>query len=211
MDTYRNPIYTQTNQGKLIEPSWENNRGILNSHIVHVDSRVRDFPNYLSANNFKFKLPQVYHNVYSIELLHACIPILPAPPLVAANEQYVVLRLTAGSKNLGEGSTAQPTGSTSANYTPVFDDAFAKIPLMDNFGGTPFTFWRKDELRAIHYFQPRASELGEIRIQLLQMPQGLPIGSSPIPYPLPNVALPVLNVPTAANEVTYVFEIVSSN
>ncbi len=203
MDTYRNPVYTQTNQGQIIQPSWENQRGIINSHIVQVDSRVRNFDLFTNPNHFRIKLPQIYHNVASIELLHACIPIVPNTPLQPADEKYVVMRL----RGIPGGSGAEPTG-ISTNNSPIFDEAFAKIPLIEHFSGIGFTFWRKDELRAITHFQPRRSELAELEISLVQMGTGTPLGTV-VPYPLTAVVPPVTLTPNP--EVTYVFEIVSSN
>ncbi len=203
MDTYRNPVYTQTNQGNMVEPSWQNNRGIFTSHIIDVDSRVRNFDIFPNPNHFKIRLPCVYHNVYSVELLNACIPIVPNTPLLPTDEPYVVMRI-AGIP-VGEGAL---TTGTSTIFSPLFDGAFAKIPLIEHFSGVGYTFWRKDERRAIKYFEPRKSELGELEIFLEQMNAGGPIGTI-VPYPLANVALPVLVIPNP--EVTYTFEIVASD
>lgn len=205
VDIWRNPIYTQTNQGKLVEPSWENNRGILTSHIINVDSRIREFEVYPNANHFKIKFPESYKNVYSIELLNACIPIVPNSPLLAADEKYVVMEI----EEFDTTSGALTTG-VSPNFTPLFDKAIAKIPLIEHFSGSGVTFWRKDELRAIKYFEPRKASLSGLEISLRQMTAGSAFGTTGL-YPLADVALPIATIPTSENEVSYVFEIVSSN
>lgn len=209
MDTFRNPVYTQTNQGKLIHPSWENQRGILASHIIHVDSRVRDFDLFPNANHFKVKLPTNLHNVFSIELLNACIPIKPNVPLLVTDEHYLMLKIQEGSSgSIGVGEGALST--LGDNFSPLFDDSLAKIPLIENFSGTGFTFWRKDELRAIKYFEPRRSELSSLEITLEQIAAGGAFGST-ILYPLVPVVPPITLIPNSSNDIKLTFEIVASN
>jgi len=200
MDTYRNPVYTQTNQGPLIAPSWENKRGILNSHIVPVDSRLRDYNFFPSAQRFKIRLPQTYHNVFSVELLNACIPIV-------GTDKYVMLRIP----QLEVLQGAQTTSRTQDIFNPIFDGSFLKIPLIEHFAGQGLTFWRKDELRAIKFFEPRKSELAELEFVLEQWGgAGTPF-ETVIPYPLAIEALPVTDNPDPDDNVTFVLEIVASN
>lgn len=200
MDTYRNPIYTQTNQGPLIEPSWENKRGILNSHIIAVDSRNRDYNFFPSAQRFKIRLPDTYHNVYSVEVLNACIPIV-------GTENYVSLRIP----DLGTVEGAQTTSQTQDIFTSLFDDAFLEIPLIEHFAAQNVTFWRKDELRAIKYFEPRKSELKELEFILEQWgPAGSAFGTI-VPYPLAVLVPPITVNPNPVDNVKYMIEIVASN
>lgn len=203
VDTYRNPTYIQTNHGKIVEPSWENNRGILNSHIVPIDSRLRDYNLYPSANNFKVRLAQIYHNVRSIELLDAIIPI-------KGSQLYVSLKLS-GSGRILNHEAGETTALAPNVSNPLLNDSFALIALTPDFATDEITHWEKGERRHIHYYQPPLSTLDTLQITLEEWGAVGSAFDTVNLYGLATEAPPVTTNPDPTENILLIFEIVCSD
>jgi hypothetical protein len=211
MLTHHNPVFIHE-EGGYIEPTQNQNLGVVNAHKIFVDSRLRDLAAYPSANNFVVKTPTVYNNVYSIELISATIPIRPFP-LMPSDEKYVVLELTGMRKNprnIEATVVKDTTTKAPANSTSLFHEAFAVIPLIANGPTVDSTQWdRQDKHEFPHYFNPRAQEISEFRITLKQMSPTSAFGETGL-YPLANVADATM-IPDSEDEIQLLLEIKSSN
>jgi hypothetical protein len=169
MQVEHNPVVVVDNQGNKVFNDEKNLRGEVNSRIIAIDSRVRDRARYPSANNFKVLFEEEYHGVYSIELLSAIIPIPTNGAGVRDNvEKYVVMTLDTGSK-LENLEGAQSTSGSGTFYTPVFDGAFAVIPLINNLPiatDNQATYWERDQMRFIRRFKGKKETIKSMTIQL---------------------------------------------
>lgn len=210
MDHSFSPAVVVDNLGKKIVNDYRNQKGIVNSHLVAVDSRVRDRTLFPNANSFKVKFPQVYNSAYSIELLQAFLP------AGTSEEQYAVIIL-GDPENMyttieGAQTFAADSDLTSVFYTPVFDDAFAVIPLertvsVPSAGTVDGTVWKREDVRWIKRFKgPRPNIKGlTITIQT-QDPTNL---QQVLPFPVADEPLPGDTSP--ANNFMFVFEIVAQD
>lgn len=204
MNTFQNPVITQTNSGEIIPASCNNERGVIRSHLIVLDSRLRDFNRYPNANHFRLNLPREYKGVFSIELLNATIPIV-------GTENYVIMSIAANGRALAVLDGAQTNSITQQIFTNLFDDAFVKIPLIQHFAAQTTTFWKKDELRAVFYPKPRFESIRDIEITLEQYgPAGSAFGTT-VPYPLAPVVPPITVNPSPADNISLVIEIVASS
>jgi len=200
-DYYRNPVRPLDNYGNVLPaydtPDTENGRGIINSHIVIIDSRNRNRRLFPNANSFVMDFMTHYNNVYSIELLNVILPIPSDAGTARTDERYAMLRLQIPGYNnvplIEPAITSQPLetdpppNNSSSWYSGVSDQGFAMIPLVPNFPiayyDTPLrngTFWRKSELRVVKRFFPLVSELR--RIQLTLVVRDSTDGETPYPF-----------------------------
>lgn len=207
MDRYNNPVYTR-GVDDVVAPTYNNNRGIVSSHMLFIDSRVRDRAHFPSANSFIVRAPHDIHNVHSMELVDALIPIRPAP-LAAGDEMFVMLKVEGLSQ---KGAILESALSTSENtyHTDVYNDTFARIPLVDNGPRANTTLWERTEKHEFpKWFLPRIDTIRSFRITLCQIAPGLPSGNTVL-YPLANVPND-LTIPVSDEEIFLTFEIKASN
>lgn len=160
MDIVRNPVISETNWGQRIGPSWNNELGVIPSHQVVVDSRIRDLNYYPSAAEFEVQLRSDVKSVYSIEVLSIMVPIS-----AATGENWVALEIEGMDSHEGVNS------HDGSNSTGVYDSSILIVPLIrEDFGPSgasrDVAWWRRNEKRAIKYFKGRKGQFNTLKFRL---------------------------------------------
>lgn len=206
MNTDKNPVGVQSVRG-FVNPTFNNNRGVISSHIVTIDSRARDYNAYPSAARFRVVLPVELKGVKSIHLVSASIPIRPFP-ITAADEKSVVVFIKAGQHKL---KVVESINSTATEFfVDLYNEAAAVIPLINN-GPADTTFWQRKVLKEFPFYaQPPLETINTLDIELRQVEPAAVFGST-IRYPLTAAVPPITLNPASTNEILLTLEIISSS
>lgn len=196
--------------------------GTTSTRVLLVDSRSRDVRRFPQASDFAVKLDEPLHEVTSIRLMTAIVPIYnpsvhPTVTGVAETSPYVVLRL----EDMPAGDGIRGGTSEQSRNAIADDGAVGVIPMIpeisaDVGGGVVAQYARWSESNArpsALYFRSPLAMLTHLHIRLAEWGESTQARSVSRTYPLPDETPPTApSAPSGLlpqNNTVFVFEITS--
>jgi hypothetical protein len=226
-------IAAQEQSGRYVQEPLKNLHGSVSTQVIHVDSRSRNLTLHPRASDFVVRLPKPLHNVVSVRLLSATIPILEPTihaPIPAETNPYIVLRsdVLGSSMDVLRGAAGPDSGAViggasidAERRNAIADNgAWAIIPLIPQIaaqvGGdtVQYAVWSEQNNQpAVKYFRPPLAMIKEMRFHLVQWGQSTDVRTKYDTYALPaESAVPSNTDPSGLvpqNNVSFLFEVTS--
>ena len=229
-----NGVAAQEQSGNYVQSPSKNLHGSVSTEVIHVDSRSRNLTLHPRASDFVVRFAKPLHNVMSVRLLSAIVPILHPvihAPIPLETNPYIILRSDTPGATLDvlRGAAGPASGAVSGGVSVDTDrrnsiadgGALAVVPLIPRtaarVGGDEtvnYAVWvEQNEQPAVKYFRPPQAMLKELRLHLVEWGQSTDVRTHYTTYPLPAETPPAGNTVASGllphNNVSYVLEITS--